>query len=416
MSRTTMIMAAIAIAATTACAEDSGEDSGDDSPDLPDGCDALVEPSEDDQTALTTALVEIQDGQVLCLAEGEFSGTRQLLVNTPGITIRGAGPERTIIEFSGLDAGGGANGILIKSDNVTIEDLQVKNTPGDGIRADQVENIAFVRVHVIWDAMESLENGAYGLYPVQSNGVLIQESKVVGARDAGIYVGQSTQIIVETSEAHGNVAGIEIENSTDAIVRNNSAHDNTAGILVFNLPGLDVKDGKRTNVYDNTVENNNVVNFADTGTIVGQVPPGIGILVLAADDNEIHRNTITGNQSLGITLIAYADIGIFPGYDDPAYDIYSEGNWVHDNTFSNNGTMPAELIVALLEGTTPGPDVVLDGCFDPAKTNDDNALTNCVSGQDGATFLQADLCGQQEMVTPELGDSACMHTPLPTEF
>lgn len=421
MFRKPMFLAVMAIAATTACAEDSDDstddaaDDGADDGDLPEGCDAFVAPSEDDQTALATALVELEDGQTLCLAEGEFSPTRQLLLSQNAVTIKGEGPDRTILDFSGLEAGGGANGILIKGNDVTITDLQVKNTPGDGVRADQVDNIAFVRVHVIWDAMHSLDNGAYGLYPVQSNGVLIQESMVVGARDAGIYVGQSTQIIVEDSEAHDNVAGIEIENSTDAIVRNCNAHDNTAGILVFNLPGLDVKDGKRANVYDNTVTNNNVTNFADPGTIVGKVPPGVGILVLAADDNEIHRNTVSDNKSLGITMIAYADIGLFPSYDDPEYDIYSEGNWIHDNTFSNNGTMPDDLIVALLEGTTPGPDIVLDGCFDEAKNNDDGALTNCVSGQDDATFLQADLCGQQDMVTPELGASACMHTPLPTE-
>jgi parallel beta-helix repeat protein len=412
IERRRVLTAAIALAAITGCAADSGD------PNLPDGCDQLVEPGAADQTALATAFVEAEDNSTLCLAEGEFSATRQLVINTPGLVVRGAGADKTIIEFSGLDDGGGANGMLIKSDDVTLEDFQVKNTPGDGIRADQVENIAFVRVKVIWEAMHSLENGAYGLYPVQSTGVTIQESAVAGARDAGIYVGQSSQIIVEDSEAYDNVAGIEIENSVDALVRNNYAHDNTAGILVFNLPGLDVKDGRRTNVFDNEIVNNNVVNFADTGTIVGRVPEGVGVLVLAADQTEIHRNEIRDNNSLGIAVIAYADVAnIFPAYDDPEYDIYSEGNWVHDNTFTNNGTMPADLVFALIEQqTVPAPDIVFDGCFDEAKPNTDGSLTNCVSGQDGANFLRANLCGQQTGTSPDLGDSACSHTPLPTEL
>lgn len=415
---TTVLLCAV----TAACAADSGSDSAADDGDsssggnLPEGCDQFVEPSADDQTALVTAFVEAADGSTVCIAAGEFAVTKQLVLTAPGITIKGAGADMTILDFSGLEAGGGANGILIKSDDVTLQDLQVRNTPGDGIRADQVSNITFERVNVIWEALHSIESGAYGLYPVQSTGVTIRECSVVGARDAGIYVGQSSQIVVEDSDAHDNVAGIEIENSIDAIVRRNKAYNNTCGILVFNLPGLDVKDGKRANVYENEIYENNVDNFAEMGTIIGIVPPGVGVLVLAADENEIHDNDIRDNKSLGVALIAYAEsAGIFPTYDDPAFDTYSEGNWVHDNTFTNNGTMPADLVTVLLEGTSPGPDIVLDGCFDEAEPNPDGALTNCVSGQDGASFLRANLCGQQTMVSPELGEAACMHTPLPVD-
>jgi len=406
--------AGLVLAATIGCSADGDESTS--GGDLPQGCDQLVVPGADDQTALVTAIAVAADDSTICLGEGEFHGTRQLLINNPGLTLRGAGMDATIIEFSGLDDGGGANGILIKSDNVTLEDLQVKNTPGDGIRADQVDNIAFVRVKVLWEAMHSLENGAYGLYPVQSNGVLIQESVVAGARDAGIYVGQSTNIVVEDSQAYDNVAGIEIENSTDAIVRRNQAHDNTAGILVFNLPGLDVKDGKRANVYENTIENNNVPNFADPGTIVGAVPAGIGVLVLAADENEIHANTIRGNVSVGVALITYdTATSLFPSYDDPSYDIYSEGNWVHDNTYEGNATMPADIIQILTMSADPSPDIIFDGCWNEAEPNTDGALTNCVSGET-ANFMRADLCGQNmNMVTTELGEHACMKAPLPTE-
>ncbi len=71
--------------------------------------------------------------------------------------------------------------------------------------------------------------------------MVIRNSRVTGASDAGIYVGQSTNILVEDNETYGNVAGIEIENSTGATVRDNHVHDNTAEILIFNLPGLPVE-------------------------------------------------------------------------------------------------------------------------------------------------------------------------------
>ena len=50
-------------------------------------------------------------------------------------------------------------------------------------------------------------------YPVASEDVLIDGCVAIGASDAGIYVGQSQNIIVKNSRAEFNVAGIEIENS-----------------------------------------------------------------------------------------------------------------------------------------------------------------------------------------------------------
>src|SRR5438552_2357932 len=86
----------------------------------------------------------------------------------------------------------------------------------------------------------------------------------------------------------GISARIEIENSTDAEVAGNWAHDNVGGILVFNLPGLPVRDGKRANVHHNRVENNNLDSFADPAGIVALVPGGTGMILLASDSNEIH--------------------------------------------------------------------------------------------------------------------------------
>jgi hypothetical protein len=52
----------------------------------------------------------------------------------------------------------------------------------------------------------------------------------------------------------------------------------------------------------NRVENNNTPNFA-TGGIVRQVPPGIGILVLIADDTEVAHNTVRGDDSGGVGVV-----------------------------------------------------------------------------------------------------------------
>lgn len=74
-----------------------------------------------------------------------------------------------------------------------------------------------------WTNGPDANNGAYGVYPVSSKNVLIEGVTVRGAADAGIYVGQSEDIVVRNSLAEYNVAGIEIENSFRADVYGNTA-------------------------------------------------------------------------------------------------------------------------------------------------------------------------------------------------
>lgn len=380
----------------------------------PEGCDLYVEPGEDDQTAVQGAFVQAQPGQTLCLAAGTFNLRMEVAVTASHLTVRGAGIDDTILDFDGQDVG--ANGISITGDYVTFEDLTVKNTAGDGIRATGVKDIVFRRIGMIWDADASLDNGAYGLYPVGCDGVLVEDSKVKGARDAGIYVGQSTRILVRNNQVWGNVAGIEIENSTDAEVVDNHTWDNTAGILVFNLPDLPITGGKRAKIHNNLVENNNLPSFAEKGSIVSLVPHGVGMLILACDDNEITANTVVGNQSVGIVIVDYNPT-MFGSYSDKDFDVTSEGNHIHGNTFTNNGYEPAGILSVLLKEPRPLPAVVWDGC----SPGEDDATKTCVhSNVDDAGgdpgFMNADLCGD---TTPSFDATPhdCTHPAVPsTEF
>lgn len=154
---------------------------------------------------------------------------------------------------------------------------------------------------------------------MQCENVLIEDSVVKGASDAGVYVGQSHNIIVRRNRAELNVAGIEIENSTNADVFENTATTNTGGILVFNLPGLAVANGAGTRVYNNQVFANNTENFAPAGNIVAQVPTGTGVVILAAHDVEIFDNDIRDHLSINLGMISYVPIGT---PDDPQFDQY----------------------------------------------------------------------------------------------
>ena len=168
--------------------------------------------------------------------------------------------------------------------------------------------------------------------------VLIEGCKVIGASDAGIYVGQSQNIVVRRNTVRQNVAGIEIENCTRADVYENVATDNSGGILVFTMPDLPKKDGRHCRVYKNAVQANNHDNFAPKGNIVATVPPGTGVMIMASDEVEVFDNAIENNQTAGLSIVSYLIAG--KPIKDENYDPFCESIHIHDNRFKANGGKP----------------------------------------------------------------------------
>jgi parallel beta-helix repeat protein len=331
---------------------------------LPQGCSVAISPSDDDTTTIQTALIEAQSGDVVCLCAGTFAIQNRLSLTVPNVTIRGAGATRdeVVIDFAGQLAGD--DGLTVTADGFVAERFSLKNTPGNGIVVTGAEGVEFRDLKVSWDAGSVTTNGAYAVYPVKSKNVLIEDCEIVGAADAGVYVGQSEFAIVRNNDVHANVAGIEVENTSYAEVYGNRAYDNAAGVLVFTLPNLEKTDGVFTNVHDNEIYENNRENFAVPGTIVAEVPPGVGVLVLASDDNEIHDNVIRDNGSAGIVVVSYQTLGVLLGEvtPDPNTDPYTQRTYIYANTFTSNGTSPS----FPLDLIPPRPleDVIWDGVVD----------------------------------------------------
>jgi parallel beta-helix repeat protein len=216
-------------------------------------------------------------------------------------------------------------------------------------------------VRTEWTNGANTDNGAYGIYPVQSENILIEGSVAIGASDAGIYVGQSKNIVVRDSRAEYNVAGIEIENSTHADVYRNVATKNTGGILVFDLPNLPVQGGQATRVFNNDIYSNDTENFAPEGNIVGNVPTGTGLLILANDNIEVFENRFADNGNVNIMIYSF----LFGGrqIDDTKYDPYPEKIYIYNNDFDGGGDRPRHpALIAWTESSALGtPDVVWDG-------------------------------------------------------
>ncbi len=361
-----------------------------------------VDPGSDAEQILQTALLTAPPGTVIELGEGRFEFEGGLSLDVANITLRGLGTDKTILDFSRQEAGTGGEGILVTSDGFTVEHLSVENTKGDAIKVIGASDVTFRSVRVDWTGPPKTENGAYGLYPVQCTNVLIEDSEVRGASDAGIYVGQSKNIIVRRNRVWQNVAGIEIENSYGADVYDNVASNNTGGILIFSLPELPVKNGRDTRVFRNQVIDNNLPNFGLAGAIISTLPSGTGIQIMANENTEIFENEIRDNQTYNVAILSFLVTG--REYDDPEYDPFAEGIYIHDNTFSGGGDNPQGIArerAALIGGTFP--DIVYDGFVDAAKMVDGEtppALGIYVENNGDADFVNLDLGALMDGGTP----------------
>ncbi|WP_373489086.1 parallel beta-helix domain-containing protein [Blastomonas sp.] len=308
------------------------------------------------QERLQEALILAEPGDVVMLGEGRFDLTDGLSLDVAKVTVKGAGPDKSVLHFGGqLSAG---EGLLVTSDSVVLRDFAVEDSKGDAIKSKGADNIVYYNLRVEWTGGPKESNGAYGIYPVESENVLIDSVLVIGASDAGIYVGQSRNIIVRNSIARFNVAGIEIENSFNADVHDNVATKNTGGVLVFDLPNLPQQGGHNVRIFDNIIAENDTPNFAPKGNIVASVPSGTGVMVMANREIEVFDNVFDGNGSSNIMIIGYRQ-----PYDDPKYQPNVRNVRISDNVHGKAGFAPqfsgGEMLAAAFGGSVPP--IVWDG-------------------------------------------------------
>lgn len=367
----------------------------------------------DFENNLLEQLINAEDGATISLPAGNYSMNGSLWLDGKNkITIKGAGINKTIITFK--DQTEGAEGMKVTDcTNIVLSDFTVQDSKGDLIKAQNVDGISFLNVKTEWTGKPDKKNGAYGLYPVQCQNVMIDGCVAIGASDAGVYVGQSDKIVVKNSKAINNVAGIEIENSTNADVFDNEAYGNTGGILVFDLPGLIKKKGGNVRVFKNNIHDNNYKNFAPKGNIVGQVPPGTGVMILATSDVQVYDNEIVNNRSFGLSIASYYITE--NKINDNEYDPYPYKIFVHDNNFVSSKKKPtfknklAALIRLKYKKTTPS--ILFDGITDESHFNEDGSRKPgyeiCFKNNKNGTFGNLDAANNFENLNRDITPFEC---------
>ncbi|WP_240464842.1 parallel beta-helix domain-containing protein [Paraferrimonas sp. SM1919] len=343
----------------------------------------MIEAGDGLTTRLQEALINAQAGDVIVLPKGRHMIDSTLSFDgssATNVSILGYGMEQTILDFSGSQDG---DGIFVQNaKNILMEDLSVYEANNNGIKLKNSNGIILRRVGAVWEGELNQGNGAYGLYPVECENILIEDSYSRGSADAGIYVGQSKYIVVRRNLALENVAGIEIENSMYADVYDNVARGNTGGILVFDLPIGNHRYGSSVRIFNNIVDANNTHNFANASANpagVHIVPPGTGMIILSTRDVEIFNNTITNHDSMAIAISSFfiaeqdkLEPDLLPfveqytpimvdGWRPIPRNIHIHHNTIERSGLSPNGKLIEDIILAYLALRKDFPDILYDG-------------------------------------------------------
>lgn len=345
-----------------------------------------IEPDPNATTEMVLASIEAKPGDVIEFAPGYFELSSGIqITGTEDILIRGAGRDETVLSFKYSSSQEGLLASNVRG--ITVEDLTVLDPPGDAFKLQGVNWGTLRGVRAIWSSGRHLESeelitadnyrtamdiactdparhnpnnpnpletdttspdytvsnlsGRYGIYPVNSQNILVDDTISIGASDAGIYVGQTDTAIIKNSRAAFNVFGFEIENVRGGEYIDNLSECNTGGFLVYDLDGL-TRYGSRTRMYRNVSRNNNTYNFATPGSIISNIPRGSGMITMAYDKIDIFDNTFENNGTAGIIHTSYDLLGV-PG--DRRLDKYTEAVHIWNNRFVNNGN------------DLPGPDL-----------------------------------------------------------
>jgi parallel beta-helix repeat protein len=331
---------------------------------------------------LQSALIAVNDNDTISIPAGHYLLNRSLLMDgKSNVVIKGEGIDKTIISW--IVQHEGSEGIKISNcKDIQLIDMTLEDAKGDIIKVSSTDGIRIHNVKAHWTKGPDESNGAYAFYPVLCKRVLIENCIAACASDAGIYVGQSDSVMIRNNTVFKNVAGIESENSKYVTIKDNYTYDNTGGILVFDLPGL-TQYGHTTLVKNNKIKSNNHRNFAPKGNIVGMVPPGTGIMLLATRNICIEHNEIVNNKTASCAVISYDLVEamnpkketkekkdsaqpVHNNYKlDSLYDPYPNDIFIHQNKISNRHIVPTLSsdfgLLFLSKFTFKTPKIIIDG-------------------------------------------------------
>ena len=259
-----------------------------------------------------------------------------------------------------------------------IRGFSVEEFPVNGIQTRWVDGFEFVN-------NVSVNNLNNGIYPTLSANGLVRNNESYGSLDTAMWVAGSENVRVIGNVLHSSVIGFEITVSNNVEVTQNDIYQNTVGVGLFHPggagnPPLPVM--KNWNVQQNRIYDNNRVNNAPPGSFQAELPSGVGVLMLGVSDNVISKNTVSGNDFLGIGILGWCTANAATGSPRRCADVVlgplsANNNLVSLNKFSDNATNPpagnplseAAADIVYLQGP-PFEPAGVGNCFEKNKPKD----------------------------------------------
>lgn len=372
-----------------------------------------------DADTISEGLDRVAEGGMVLVGPGTYR--EQVLVKTPGVTVRGTDRNEVVITGEGQRTAG----VVAIADGVSIENLTVTDALLYGVLVtgthegetvltpaetgyDEFDPAAFPpleRFRV--DHVSATNNGLYGIYAFNTRHGVISNSWASGSADSGFYVGQCRECdtLIEGNVAVRNAVGFENANASDSLtVVGNRLSDNRVGLTLTSNYQEAFVPQKGNLVAGNVISDNDEAQSpeqADGGF-------GIGVGIAGGQDNLLVRNLITGNPLAGVLL-------------DGAEDIPSLGNRLEDNLLRGNGVDVGNIATDLAptSGTClrgPGTAALVlvpaglglscGTAGDPAGTSADLPQRSVPAG---VAFLEVQRPGD----LPTLADPSALPVPLP---
>jgi len=277
-------------------------------------------------------------------------GTYRENVRVTKDNIRIEGSSAAILDGTGLT---GNTGISVspaspasRINGFTLSGLTIQNYSGNGLVLLRADNF-----HI--NDGNYANNDEYGIFPLLSSGGFIGSNRVSGSNEAGIYVGQSSDVVIEKNQVSDCTIGIEIENSSFIRVSRNTAEGNTIGIAMQVLPSLAVTVTAYIDVTNNRLISNNRINpVTDPDELLSLLPAGVGILNVGGDVVTATHNLAFKNHTAAIIV---AQLPPVIAALDSRIDPFPDHNQIRDNVLMENGEAPDPKIAPF-----PGADLLWD--------------------------------------------------------
>jgi len=277
-----------------------------------------------DYATIQDAVDAAVEGDIVLIDVGVYN--ESVAVETDNIVIRGV--DRNEVILDGEHSEEMANGIIVFSNGVAVENLTVRNYYSNGLFFTGDYDSDFV-LHG-WRAsyVTAYNNRQYGIYAFNAEYGLADHNYASGHTDSGYYIGQCQpcMTLVTQNISAANTLGYSGTNSGgEMYVIDNEFRDNRAGIVPSTLDSEELAPQRDAVFAGNWVHGTGNLE-TPRGKDLWELTAGMGIVMPGTNDNLIWRNLVEDSTKGGLALSWIPDENIW----------IAENNEIRENVFRNN--------------------------------------------------------------------------------